>query len=240
MSFERGKKTKVMIVEDDTEISRLTKLLLESEGYQCFAVFTGNEAVESIEQFEPSIVILDVMLPGKNGVEVCAEIRKFYQGAILMLTGCDDDISELASFKSGADDYVTKPVKPHLLLARMEALLKRTCNTELFSSAEQSDEGIFIFGDLEINSRFRKVSIGKHSLELTDAEFEILELLAKQGGEIISREQCCSQLRGFEYDGMDRSIDMRISSLRRKLSVFPGQEKRIMTVRGRGYMLTGR
>jgi len=230
-------KTKVMIVEDDVEISRLTKMLLESEGYHCEAVFTGHEAANSISQFAPDIIILDVMLPGKSGLEVCTEVRTFYQGAILMLTGCDDDITELASFKSGVDDYVTKPIKPHLLLARIQALLKRTKHTASHLQTEHSKKCVFVFGDLQIDCQQRKVSISEHALALSCAEFDILALLAKQAGEIVSREQCCSQLRGFEYDGMDRSIDMRISSLRKKLLAFPGQEQRIMTIRGRGYML---
>jgi len=222
---------KVVIVEDDTEISRLTILLLESEGYECIAVLDGNEAVAVIRNMSPDIVILDIMLPGLSGIDICAQIREFYQGAVLMLTGCDDDISELASFKQGADDYVTKPIKPHLLLARIQALLKRTSHTEIKKSA------VLRFGNLQVDCRNRKVLVAGQFVSLTSAEFDILEVLAKQPGEIISREQCCTQLRGFEYDGMDRSIDMRISSLRKKFAAFPGQEQRIMTVRGRGYML---
>ncbi len=222
---------KVMIVEDDTEISRLTKMLLETEGYECEAIFDGGQAVSEIRQMNPDIVILDVMLPGLSGVEVCSQIRAFYHGAILMLTGCDDDITELASFKQGADDYVTKPIKPHLLLARMQALLKRTQHKDIKKGE------VLMFGDLHIDCQNRSVLIAGISLDLTSAEFDILEVLAKQAGEVVSREQCCSQLRGFEYDGMDRSIDMRVSSLRKKMGAFSGQEKRILTVRGRGYML---
>jgi len=222
---------KVMIVEDDTEISRLTKMLLETEGYECETVFDGAKAVSEIRRMTPDIVILDVMLPGLSGVEVCSQIREFYHGAILMLTGCDDDITELASFKQGADDYVTKPIKPHLLLARMQALLKRTQHKEIEKNS------VLMFGDLHVDCQNRSVLIAGNFLDLTSAEFDILEVLAKQAGEVVSREQCCSQLRGFEYDGMDRSIDMRVSSLRKKMGAFPGQEKRILTVRGRGYML---
>ena len=154
-----------------------------------------------------------------------------------MLTGCDDDITELASFKSGVDDYVTKPIKPHLLLARIQALLKRTKQITPASQTKRSKSDILVFGDLQIDCQQRKVFIAEHLLDLSCAEFDILALLANQAGEIVSREQCCSQLRGFEYDGMDRSIDMRISSLRKKLLSFPNQEQRIMTIRGRGYML---
>lgn len=222
---------KVMIVEDDTEISRLTKMLLETEGYECETTFDGGKAVSEIRRMNPDIVILDVMLPGLSGVEVCSQIRGFYHGAILMLTGCDDDITELTSFKQGADDYVTKPIKPHLLLARIQALLKRTQYKEIGKNT------VLVFGDLHIDCQNRSVLIDGDSLDLTSAEFDILEVLAKQAGEVVSREQCCSQLRGFEYDGMDRSIDMRVSSLRKKMGAFFGQEKRILTVRGRGYML---
>lgn len=221
----------VVVVEDDTEISRLTLLLLESEGFSCEAVFRGDDAVDVIRDRNPDIVILDIMLPGLSGIDVCARIREFYSGAVLMLTGRDDDISELASFKQGADDYVVKPIKPHLLLARMTALLKRT------RQPLTSDSGPLVVGDLSIDPATRSLHMAGVSVSLTSAEFDVLELLAKQAGEIVSRESCCEQLRGLSYDGVDRSIDMRISSLRKKLGDNGRGEQRILTVRGRGYML---
>lgn len=221
----------VVIVEDDTEISRLSAMLLESEGFRCQTFDNGENAISFIEKETPALVILDVMLPGKSGVEVCTQLRSFFDGAIIMLTGCDDDITQLSSFKQGADDYIIKPIKPHLLLARIEALLSRTYQTKNSVKKEIS------FASLSINAETRNVFVNDVALDLSSAEFELLEFLSHNAGEIVTRDQCCEKLRGFAYDGMDRSIDMRISSLRKKLSQYPEHEKRIITVRGRGYML---
>ncbi len=222
----------ILIVEDDTEISRLTTMLLESEGYACHALYRGDEAINEIRQLNPDLVVLDIMLPGKNGIEVCGEIREFYDGAVIMLTGQNDDITELSSFKQGADDFVTKPVKPHLLLARIEALLKRTQRT----NSNPQINSLLVIGDLTLDTAKRAVSIQGKNIELTSTEFDVLEILAKQVGEVVSRECFCENLRGFSYDNSDRSIDMRISSLRKKLDAH-GIKKRILTIRNRGYML---
>lgn len=226
------REVKIVVAEDDTEISRLTLLLLQSEGFECEAVYRGDDAVEVIRKVDPDVVILDVMLPGLSGIEVCAVIRDFYQGAVLMLTGRDDDITELASFKQGADDYVIKPIKPHLLLARIEALLKRTRVAPV-----EPLKGPMILGDMSVDAEKRSLHIGNEVVPLTSAEFDVLELLARHVGDIVSREACCEQLRGLSYDGLDRSIDMRVSSLRKKLGLNGDGGQRIITVRGRGYML---
>ncbi|TQV87294.1 response regulator transcription factor [Aliikangiella coralliicola] len=221
----------IVIVEDDLEISRLTTLLLESEGFHCQSVNNGKDAEALIKKCDPALVILDVMLPGQSGIEVCKSVRPFYQGAILMLTGCDDDITQLSSFKQGADDYVIKPIKPHLLLARINALLNRT----LPRSKEKMKR--YDFGSLTIDCKRREVSIAGEIIDVPSSEFDILALLSQKAGEVVSRTECCENLRGLAYDGLDRSIDMRISSLRKKLAKFPEHEKRIITVRTRGYML---
>lgn len=225
---------KILIVEDDTEIARLTRMLLSCEGYQCEVVHNGDEAEAMVKSYQPALIILDIMLPGKNGIDICAEIRRFYQGAILMLTGRDDDMSELTSFKSGADDYVLKPIKPHLLLARIEALLKRVATT---SAVTVNDDKLRV-ADLVFNLQRQELAIsGKPAVNLTTAEAELLSLLMHNAGKVVSREQCCEQLRGLSYDGMDRSIDMRISSLRKKLGTNQQQQQRVVTVRGQGYLL---
>ena len=153
-----------------------------------------------------------------------------------MLTGRDDDITELSSFKSGADDYVTKPIKPHLLLARIEALLSRT---------QRQAPAIIPAKIIEINGLIidleqREASYQNQLIELSDSEYEVLELFANNVGKILSRDDCCRALRGFDYDGMDRSIDMRISSLRKKLRnalSTDDDQPFIKTIRGQGYLL---
>jgi len=225
---------KILIVEDDTEIARLTRMLLSSEGYCCEVVHKGDEAIARVKSYEPALIILDIMLPGKNGIDICTEVRGFYDGAILMLTGRDDDMSELTSFKSGADDYVLKPIKPHLLLARIEALLKRVGTRP---SAAVNDDKLSV-ADLVFNLQRQELMIaGKTPVKLTTAEAELLSLLMRNAGKVVSREQCCEQLRGLSYDGMDRSIDMRISSLRKKLGSNQQQQQRVVTIRGQGYLL---
>lgn len=220
----------IVIVEDDVEISRLTTMLLESDGYCVSQVYRGDEAVAHIRQCEPAAVILDIMLPGLNGIDVCAAIREFYTGPILMLTGVDDDISEISSFKNGADDFVTKPFKPYILTARLQAILRRCATTE--SSAESLSTA-----DIVVYFAHREVRVQGEILNLTTAEFDLLSLLIRNMGDIVSRDQCCSSLRGISYNGFDRSIDMKISALRKKLNAASKHKDIIKTVRGKGYML---
>lgn len=220
----------IVVVEDDTEISRLTTMLLESDGYSVSQVYRGDEAVQHIRQREPAAVILDIMLPGLNGIDVCVAIREFYAGPILMLTGVDDDISEITSFKNGADDFVTKPFKPSILTARLQAILRR-CDI-----SEESTESLST-ADIDVYFTRREVRVRGEALDLTTAEFDLLSLLVRNVGETVSREQCCDSLRGISYNGFDRSIDMKISALRKKLNAASDHKDLIKTVRGKGYML---
>ena len=221
----------IAIIEDDTEISRLTRILLESEGFEVSQVFDGNQAIEHIKKTVPELIILDIMLPGIDGIEICTQLRSFYHGPILMLTGKDDDITEVTSFKSGADDFIVKPIKPDILLARIQALLRRC-------QSSQDKTKVVTTGSLEIYRERREVLINECSIDLTTAEFDLLNLLANNLGEVVSRETCCDVLRGLSYDGFDRSVDMKISSLRRKLAVAGDDAKLIKTVRGKGYLLS--
>ena len=223
----------ITLVEDDVEISRLTTMLLECEGYRVSQIYRGDEAIDSIQRQQPDAVILDIMLPGLDGIQVCEKIREFYRGPILMLTGSDEDICELASFNKGADDYVRKPFKPNILVARLRALLRRLSPDNEHLSVDLGGSGT-----LEVLSDRREVKLSGHILELTTSEFDLLNLLMKQAGYPVSREQCCKTLRGLEYDGLDRSIDMKISALRKKLDR-SGHGSLIKTVRGKGYLFSG-
>lgn len=225
--------THIAIIEDDTEIARLTTLLLESEGYVTSQVHHGDDAVQHIRQQNPALVILDVMLPGKNGIQICQEIRSFYSGPVLMLTGADDDITEISAFKQGADDYLTKPIRPHVLLLRIAALLRRST----IQSPEKQQEEIINNGPMTLYVSRREVEAGGINLPLSAAEFDLLLVLARNLGSPVSRDHCCEALRGLSYDGFDRSIDMRVSSLRKKLNDAQSPHRFIKTVRGKGYML---
>ncbi|PQJ63280.1 DNA-binding response regulator [Vibrio chagasii] len=225
-------KTKVLIVEDDQEIARLTTLYLEAEGYEVSVVHEGNLALEAIRSIEPDLVLLDLMLPGMSGAQICREAREFYNGMILVLTASADEMSEVSLFKFGADDYVAKPIRGHALLARIEALLRRAtpATTKVETVSENQCE-------IVINSAAQSATLYGQNLKLTSAEFEILNLLVKNVCQVVTRDQCCQLFRGIDYTFNDRSIDMRVSGLRRKLRVHAKDKQLIRTVRNKGYML---
>jgi DNA-binding response OmpR family regulator len=225
-------KTKVLIVEDDQEIARLTTLYLEAEGYEVSVVHEGNLALEAIRSIEPDLVLLDLMLPGMSGAQICREAREFYNGMILVLTASADEMSEVSLFKFGADDYVAKPIRGHALLARIEALLRRA--TPVITTAETVPENQC---EIVINNAAQSATLYGQNLKLTSAEFEILNLLVKNVCQVVTRDQCCQLFRGIDYAFNDRSIDMRVSGLRRKLRVHAKDKQLIRTVRTKGYML---
>ncbi|MGB1298099.1 MAG: response regulator transcription factor [Psychrobium sp.] len=218
------KKAHVLLVEDDAEISRLTTMYLEAEGYNVTTIDDGVLAIDSIASIEPDLVILDLMLPGMNGIEVCKKARQFYTNPILVLTACDDDISEVSLLRQGADDYLVKPLKPHVLVARIEALTRRSMRQEATV-------------DRIIEIRNQQVLCRGLRLELTNAELEMLKILVENEGDVVSREECCQVLRGIDYDFSNRSIDMRISGLRKKLGDDQMPYQIITTVRNKGYKL---
>jgi len=235
-------KAKVLIVEDDLEIARLTTLYLEAEGYSVSVVHDGNLALDSIRSFQPDLVLLDLMLPGMSGTQICRQAREFYHGIILVLTASADEVSEVSLFKFGADDYVTKPIRGHALLARIEALLRRASLSaqDLASAVSHAVEseactpnpnGIYI--DVGDQSAY----LNGQNLKLTSAEFDILNLLVKNMSEVVTRDQCCQLFRGIDYSFNDRSIDMRVSGLRKKLRIHAQDKQWIRTVRNKGYML---
>ncbi|MBR9871661.1 MAG: response regulator transcription factor [Gammaproteobacteria bacterium] len=219
----------LLVVEDDAEISRLLTVFLQTEGYVVDVCQRGDQAPLRVRQSPPDLIILDILLPGQDGLQVCQQIRAFYDGPVLMLTACDDDISELTAFRSGADDYVRKPIRPDVLLMRIQALLKRCTSRRPTVNEYRS-------GPLRIVPGRREVLLNDKVIEIQSAEFDLLELLARHQGQAVSRDRCFRALRGIDYDGSDRSLDMRISSLRKRLA--DSESPRIIkTVRGVGYML---
>ncbi|KZN33941.1 response regulator transcription factor [Pseudoalteromonas luteoviolacea] len=223
----------ILIVEDDKEMAELTSMLFESEGYRCAICSDGDKAIEMVQALNPELVLLDLMLPGKSGLQICKEIRAFYTGAVLVLTGQDNEISEVALLKAGADDYVLKPLKPHVLIARVESIFRR------LTPIEQTSAEHLVISGLHIYPTKRTVQLASgEALNLTTAEFDILLLLAQSAGTAVSRDECSRVSRGIESDAYDRSIDMRISGLRKKLSNTPIGDSIIVTVRNKGYMLS--
>ena len=231
---------RILIIEDDERLANLIQVYLIRQGYRVDWHNSGEGAEEKIQQINPDLVILDVMLPEKTGFDICRDIRSWYSNYILIMTASEDNIDEIVGLELGADDYLAKPVEPRLLLARIRALLRRKQNeTEKEGLKEQIalfNNNTLAFENLVIDGENRKVLLDGHEIDLTTAEFDLLWLLANNAGKILSRDDIFSQVRGIDFDGSDRSIDARISRLRRKLLDDPDNPSRIKTVRGKGYL----
>lgn len=223
----------ILIVEDDQRLAELTQEYLESNGLKVAIESDGAKAVARILKEQPNLVVLDLMLPGEDGLTICRKVRGQYDGPILMLTARTDDMDEVLGLEMGADDYVCKPVRPRVLLARIRALLRRSeGNAEVALESQRRLQ----FGQLVIDSAMREAWLREQSIELTSAEFDLLWLLAANAGRILSREEIFTALRGIEYDGQDRSIDVRISRIRPKIGDDPMHPRLIKTVRSKGYL----
>lgn len=225
----------VLLIEDDNEIARLTKLYLEAEGYQVTVIHSGATAVSQIVELKPDVVLLDLMLPDKDGAQICREVREHYQGMILVLTAVTDELSEVSLLKLGADDYITKPIRGHVLVARIEALLRRLQRSTL--SSPKSKTKLEGYG-LSLCTTTQKACYREKELDLTQSEFEVLTVLLERLDQVVSREECCQTTRGIEYSFNDRSIDMRVSGLRKKLQKADVTTAKVTTIRNRGYKLT--
>lgn len=220
--------TNLLIVEDDIKIAALLEKFLTGEGFAVTSVADGETAIDTINASQPDVVLLDLMLPGKDGMDVCKAVRPNYHGIIIMMTASDDEFNELMALNSGVDDYVTKPIRLPILLARIQAVSRRSQSPQVTTRTIQ---------DLQLDRTSRQAIQAEKPLDLTDAEFELLWVLAEQQGKIVSRDQLFEQLLGRDYDGLDRSIDMRVSKLRKKLGDLDSPPKYIRTLRGRGYIL---
>jgi two-component system OmpR family response regulator/two-component system response regulator RstA len=232
-------KTRILLVEDDDRLAKLTAEYLQKNDFDVAIEARGDTAEARILADDPDLVILDIMLPGKDGFEVCRSVRARYKGVILMLTARDEDLDQILGLELGADDYLAKPVQPRLLLARIKALLRRMPGPPGADDHDQGDEPKELaFGNFHISQATRSTHLGDEAIDLTTAEFDLLWLLALHAGNILSRDDLLQQLRGIGFDGLDRSIDARISRLRRKLGDDPENPTRIKTVRGKGYLFS--
>ncbi len=236
-NVDANQSPRILIVEDDARLASLTKEYLEGNGFQVQVEGDGSKAVERINTVKPDLVILDVMLPGEDGLSICRKVKTDSDLPILMLTARTDDMDQVLGLEMGADDYVAKPVRPRVLLARVRALLRRA-ETPASSPAEDTSSTTprLEFGGLVIDSAMREAWLEGTSIDLTSAEFDLLWLLASNAGRVLTREEIFTALRGIEYDGQDRSIDVRVSRIRPKVGDDPMHPRRIKTVRSKGYL----
>lgn len=227
----------ILIVEDDERLASLTQDYLQSNGLNVSVEGDGSRAIERIKAEQPDLVVLDLMLPGEDGLAVCRIVRPHYSGPILMLTARTEDLDQVLGLEMGADDYVAKPVRPRVLLARIRALLRRAKQEGVAEEASSENESERLeFGDLLVDNAMREAWLRGESIDLTSAEFDLLWLLSSNAGRVLSREEIFNQLRGIEYDGQDRSIDVRVSRIRPKVGDDPINPRRIKTVRSKGYL----
>jgi two-component system OmpR family response regulator/two-component system response regulator RstA len=220
----------IILVEDDLRLSELVSRYLESNGFRVTATAGGDEVVEQVLRACPDLLILDLGLPGQDGLSICRQLRPGYPNPILILTARANDIDHVLGLELGADDYVIKPVEPRVLMARINALLRRS------RTHPAADRKTWRFGRLHINAVARSVNFDGQSIPLSSNEFDLLACLAEHAGAIQSREALFQQLYGREYDGVDRILDIRVSHLRRKLGDEADSPKRIKTIWGHGYL----
>jgi len=221
---------KILLVEDDNKLALLVQQYLDQAGFNVKIEGDGSQAIKTIQDFQPDLLILDIMLPGKDGLTICKEIRPKFSAPILMLTARNEDFDQVLGLEFGADDYVIKPAEPRVLLARIKALLRRTNFTTKTSNSPLT------FGSLTIDTSSRDVWLEQKKIILSTHEFELLLIISEKAGTILSRDYLFKKLYNREYDGLDRTMDVRISQLRKKLGDHAEDAYRIKTIWGKGYL----
>jgi DNA-binding response OmpR family regulator len=230
----------ILLIDDDEELGVLLSRFLEKEGFSIETRVDGTAGLERALHGEYQAVILDVMMPGMNGFDVLRELRRFSNVPVLMLTARGQDVDRIVGLEMGADDYLAKPFNPRELAARLRAIQRRVRQTQAAPSLAGAAEvrGVLTVGDVELNPGARAVRRGGSDVSLTSVEFALLEILMRAAGHIVSREDLSTRGLGRRLSQSDRSIDVHVSNLRKKLGGLPGGGERIKTVRGFGYQYT--
>ncbi len=228
---------KIVFVEDDPDVGALIAAYLGKHDMDVIVEARGDRAEERVLQEAPDLVLLDIMLPGKDGMTICRDLRSQWQGPIVLLTSLDSDMNHILSLEMGASDYILKTTPPAVLLARLRLHLRQHVST----SAAPATSGLtphkaIRFGTLSIDPVNRQVLLGREDIALSTADFDLLWELATHAGQIMDRDALLKNLRGVSYDGMDRSVDVAISRLRKKLQDSATEPYRIKTVRNKGYL----
>jgi two-component system, OmpR family, response regulator len=222
----------IFIVEDDIELNQLISRFLKSKGFRVKSFYEGDVALHAIIAYQPDLLLLDMMLPGVDGLHICKAVRQHYKQPILMLTAIEERVVEISALNVGADDYMKKPIEPDLLLARVHALLRRGVN----SACNNGDKDLR-FGGLLLLSSSQKVTLNQVDVALTNKEYELLYFLAQNDGVVLHRNVISRALHGVDYDPLSsRVIDLRIASLRKKLGDTGKTALRIKTIWGKGYL----
>jgi len=228
-------KTKVLIVEDDPHILLGLEEVLKSEGYETAACNRGDEAVAAVAKFQPTLIVLDVMLPGASGYDICKQLRAAKNSTpILMLTAKGQEIDKVIGLDLGADDYVTKPFGVRELLARIQALLRRGNHAP---SPPALDESPFQIGSATVDPKTFQLKRGRAVVELTAKEVKLLQVFHAHVGEVLSRDKLLNEVWGYNYYGTTRTLDQVVVQLRKKLGDNGGEPKHLLTIHGVGYKL---
>jgi len=224
--------TKLLVVDDEPNIIELNRMYLEGAGYQVVTARTGPEALDRFRSERPDLVVLDLMLPGIDGLSICREIRQQGATPIIMLTARTEDVDRIVGLELGADDYVTKPYNPRELVARVRAVLRRT-NPPAETAAPAT---VLQLGDVALDPARRTVTVSDEPISLRTKEFDLLQCLLEHQGLVLSREQLLSQVWGYDYAGETRTVDVHVAGLRKELRA---SNVAVETVWGIGYKLVG-
>jgi len=227
---------RILVVDDEKPIADILQFNLKKEGYEVFCAYDGTEALQMVEEITPDLILLDIMLPQKDGMEVCREVRKKYDMPIIMLTAKDSEIDKVLGLELGADDYVTKPFSTRELLARVKANLRRHQQKSSVSE-DENDTNEIVVGSLIIHPDAYIVSKRGEKIELTHREFELLHYLARHIGQVMTREHLLQTVWGYDYYGDVRTVDVTVRRLREKIEDNPSHPTWIVTRRGVGYYL---
>lgn len=228
---------RILLADDDTELCELLQEYLEGEGFQVEAVFDGEAALKQAQTNVHDVLVLDVMMPKRNGFDVLRDLRKSSLMPVLMLTARDEDVDSIVGLELGADDYLPKPCNPRVLVARIRAVLRRVQpSTDGGATNEQPD--VLIRDDLEMHAGSRTIVLRGNAVAMTSTEYSVLEVLLREAGHVVTKADLSERALGRKLTRYDRSIDMHLSSLRKKLGSLPSGADRIKTVRGVGYQYT--
>jgi len=231
-------KARLLIVEDDDKLADLLSEYLERHGFALSRVSSGDAGIKKILETQPDLVILDLMLPGANGLDVCRQVRDAFSGAILILTASQSEADHIAGLELGADDFVIKPIEPRVLLARIRTQLRRLYGGETVKRSGNNRK--FTIGTLQVDVVTRHVSVNDQPVSLTTMEFDILLMLVNHAGSVVERAYLYTNILGTEYDGIDRGMDVHVSRIRRKLQRLGFNPNQLKSVRSVGYLLAYR